>query len=147
MSNDTKKRTSAPGPREVAGRLMVKLLMPIVATVASAAAGYAAKKAPELLEEHIGPRLRGAKDDVAKSVGDVPTRAKSAAGGAGDLASGLAERARAVAVGAVPWGDDNDADETSGANGQSSRSSDDLARRRAERAERRDDRRRNRSRT
>jgi hypothetical protein len=140
MADDTKKPT-APGPREVAGRLMVKLLTPLVATVASAAAGYAAKKAPALLDEHLGPRLRGAKDDVA----DLPARAKSAAGGAGDLATGLAERARAAAGGAVPWGDDDSDGESNGR--VRSLSQDELAHRRAERAARRDGRRRNRSRT
>jgi hypothetical protein len=147
MANDTK-TTGAAKPKDVAGRLIVKLLMPLVATAASAAAGYAAKKAPELLDGRVGPRLRGAKDEAAKSVGDLPGRAKSAAGSAGDLASGLADRARAVAGGALPWGDDDEAGETSGTNGGApERSNEELTRRRAERAGRRDDRRRNSSRT
>jgi len=146
MANDTK--TSGAKPKDVAGRLIVKLLMPLVATAASAAAGYAAKRAPEFLEGHVGPRLRGAKDDAAKSVGDLPGRAKSAAGSAGDLASGLADRARAVAGGGMHWGDDDEPGESDGTNGSApARSQDELTRRRAERAERRDDRRRNRSKT
>ena len=142
MADDLKK-TTTPRPKDVAGRLIVKLLMPLVATAASAAAGYAVKKAPELLEEHIGPRLRGAKDDAA----DLPGRAKAAAGSAGDLATGLTDRARAVAGGAVQWGDDGDAGENGGTDGVQARSQEELTRRRAERAERRNDRRRNRPRT
>jgi len=146
MANE-KKATSAPKPKDVAGRLIVKLLMPLVATAVSAAAGYAVKKAPELLEE-FGPRLRGAKDGAAKSVGDLPGRAKTAAGSAGDLATGLSDRARAVAGGTVQWGDDGDAEDSDGTNGGSAaRSQDELTHRRAERAERRNARRRNRSRT
>jgi len=147
MADDTKK--NAPKPKDVAGRLIVKLLMPLVATVASAAAGYAAKKGPEFLEEHIGPRLRGAKDGASKSVGDLSGRAKSAAGSGGDLASGLADRARAVAGGAAEWGDDDEAGEKNDgpSAGASPRSQDELARRRATRAERRNDRRRKSSRT
>src|SRR4051794_15935570 len=140
MANDTK-TASAPKPKEVAGRLIVKLLMPLVATAASAAAGYAAKKAPELLEGRAGPRLRGVKDDAAKSMGDLPGRARSAAGSAGDLASGLADRARAVAGGAVHWGDDGEIRESNGTNdGVPERSQEELTRRRAQRAERRKDR-------
>jgi hypothetical protein len=143
MADDLKK-TTTPRPKDVAGRLIVKLLMPLVATAASAAAGYAVKKAPELLEEHIGPRLRGAKDDAA----DLPGRAKAAAGSAGDLATGLTDRARAVAGGAVQWGDDEASGESDGTRGGvPARSQDELTRRRAERAERRNARRRNRSRT
>ena len=143
MADDLKK-TITPRPKDVAGRLIVKLLMPLVATAASAAAGYAVKKAPELLEEHIGPRLRGAKDDAA----DLPGRAKAAAGSAGDLATGLTDRARAVAGGAVQWGDDDAGGENGGTSaGAPPRSQEELTRRRAERAERRNDRRRNRSRT
>ncbi len=38
-------------PRDVAGRLLEKMLMPIVATAASAAAGYAVKRVRELAAE------------------------------------------------------------------------------------------------
>src|SRR3954453_6252890 len=142
MANDTK-TTGAPKPKDVAGRLIVKLLMPLVATAVSAAAGYAVKKAPELLEE-FGPRLRGAKDGAAKSVGDLPGRAKTAAGSAGDLATGLADRARAVARGAAHWGEGDEAGESNGTSGSApERSQEELTCRRAERAGRRDDRRRN----
>jgi hypothetical protein len=118
MSGDKRKNTNAPRPREVAGRLFVKLLTPLVTTAASAAAGYAARKAPELLEEHIAPRLRDA-------------------GGP-----------RAVAGDAVPAGDKRGPGSSSSSNGHVAPPlNDDLARRRAERAERRNGRRQNRLRT
>jgi hypothetical protein len=62
---DTKKK-----PGEIASRLLEKMLMPIVATAASAAAGYAAKKLHQLVDESRG---------------------------AGDVAEQLVERARSVA--------------------------------------------------
>jgi hypothetical protein len=132
MSEDSK----APRPREVAGRLAGKLLMPLVATTVSAAAGWAAKKAPEVFEERVLPRLRNA----TTGAGGIPERAKSAAGGAGDLASGLAERAKSAASGVVPWGEDG------GDRPARSLSQDQLEKRRAERASNRADRRQNRSR-
>ena len=42
------------------GRLAKKLLMPLVATGVTAAASYAGRKAPELLEERLMPKLREA---------------------------------------------------------------------------------------
>jgi hypothetical protein len=144
MSEDTK----APRPREVATRLAGKVLMPIVATAASAAAGYAAKKAPDLLQEKVLPGLKKAKDGAGGAAGSLPGQARSVAGGAGDLASGLADRAKAVAGGALPWGDDEGAT----ANGATSRgdrslSNKELVERRAERAQHRAQRRQKRSRT
>jgi hypothetical protein len=65
---------------ELTGRLAKKLLMPLVATAVSGLAGYAGKKAPQLLEQKLMPKLREATPD--RSVGD--------------LADGLAERAKAV---------------------------------------------------
>jgi hypothetical protein len=44
--------------KSVGSRLLEKMLMPIVATAASAAATYAAKKGPQLLDEKIVPRMR-----------------------------------------------------------------------------------------
>jgi hypothetical protein len=82
-------RTDTARKGEVGRRLLQKLLMPIVATAASAAAGYAAKRAPQVLEKKILPKLR---DVVGSAVQEVPERAKSAAGDAGDVAERLAER-------------------------------------------------------
>ena len=83
--------------RSIGSRLLEKALMPIVATAASAAAGYAAKKAPQLVEDRVVPKFR----ELAKSAGgaarDLPGKAKSAAGDAGDVAEHLTERVRSVA--------------------------------------------------
>ncbi len=62
-----------------AARLAKKLLMPLVATGVTAAASYAGKKAPQLIEEKVMPKLREASSHPV-----------------GDLADGLAERAKAV---------------------------------------------------
>jgi hypothetical protein len=60
-------------------RLAKKLLMPLVATGVTAAASYVGKKAPQLIEDKIMPKLR-----------EAPPHS------VGDLADGLAERAKAV---------------------------------------------------
>jgi hypothetical protein len=84
--------TSTKG--DVARRLAHKALMPIVATAASAAAGYAAKKAPPLIEAKVLPKLKEAVSGVGSAVEDIPAHAKSAAGNVGDLADGLAQKAK-----------------------------------------------------
>ena len=112
--------TGSTKRREVTVRLAEKLLMPLVATAASAAAGYAAKKAPEIFEQKVQPTLRNA---------------KKSAGSAGDLAGGLTERAKEVAGGMNPLSDDTD-----GAASRPARTAvdnDELARRRESREERR----------
>jgi hypothetical protein len=86
---------------DVAGRLLQKMLMPIVATAASAAATYAAKKGPELFDAKLKPRLRDLANGAGGATHDLPEKAKAAAGGAGDVAEKLAERARSVAGGAT----------------------------------------------
>jgi hypothetical protein len=98
------------------GGTATKMLMPVVATVASAVASYVAKKAPQYLEETVLPKLRETKDS---------------AGGVGDVAHDLADRARSV----VGGGDAN------GDGGSSRKSNDELERRRRERAEHRSARR------
>jgi hypothetical protein len=85
-----------------------KVLMPVVATLASAAASYLAKKAPQYLEQTVVPKLREGKDS------------------AGEAAHNLTERAGA----AVPGGGDDGDDE-------STPTTDELERRRRERAEHR----------
>jgi hypothetical protein len=72
--------------------LAVKLLTPLVAAAASAAAGYAAKKGPKLLEETVLPKLRDARGGAGERMHDLPAQARSAAGGATDLAHDLAGR-------------------------------------------------------
>ena len=77
-------RNSTPA-RDLTGRLAKKLLMPLVATAVSAAAGYAGKRAPQLIDEKLMPKLREATTDRPVS----------------DLADGLADRAKAI-VGKQP---------------------------------------------
>ena len=88
-----------------------KVLMPVIATLASAAASYLAKKGPQYIEQLI-PKVK--------------ETTESAAGGVGDVAHDLTERAKSV----VGVGD-------SESNGSSSRSMEELAKRRRERAEHR----------
>jgi hypothetical protein len=89
--------TSTKG--DFARRLAHKALMPVVATAASAAAGYAAKKGPDLFEEKVLPKLKEAVGGAGTAVEDIPSRAKSVAGSAGELADGLAQRAKDAAPG------------------------------------------------
>ncbi|NUR75973.1 MAG: hypothetical protein HOQ28_06785 [Thermoleophilia bacterium] len=84
---------------EFGRRLAQKALMPIVATAASAAAGYAAKKGPRLFEEKVLPKLKEAANGAGAAVEEIPARAKSAAENVGDLAEGLTQRAKDVAPG------------------------------------------------
>jgi hypothetical protein len=88
---------SKRGERSVGSRLLEKALMPIVATAASAAAGYAAKKAPQLVEDKVVPKVREFAKGAGGAARDLPARAKSAAGDAGDVAEHLTERVKSVA--------------------------------------------------
>src|SRR5436309_3160171 len=72
----------------------------LVTAAASAAASYAAKKAPQFLEQKVLPRLKDAAAGAGTAAQDLPSRAKSVADGAGDVAEKLGERAKAVAAGA-----------------------------------------------
>ena len=115
-------------------RIAAKLLMPLVATTVSAAASYAVKRAPQLLEEKVLPKLREAREaDVG--LADVSAKARSAAGGAGDLAAGLTARVKSVA------GTDSDEDGASVSRPRSSASTQERERRRRERAAGRESRR------
>src|SRR5579862_8858480 len=77
-------------------RAAEKFLAPIVAAAASAAAGYAVRNGPDLLEQKVLPWLRRAAAGAGEATTDLPTRAKSVAG---DVAERLTERVRAVAGG------------------------------------------------
>jgi hypothetical protein len=59
----------------------MKVLMPVVATVASAAASYLAKKGPEFLEQTVLPKLRETKQSTGDVAQDLTQRARSVAGG------------------------------------------------------------------
>jgi hypothetical protein len=89
--------TSTKG--ELGRRLAHKALMPIVATAASAAAGYAAKKGPDLFEEKVLPKLKQAAVGASSVAEDLPSRAKSVAGNVGDLTDDLATRVKEAAPG------------------------------------------------
>jgi hypothetical protein len=93
-------------------RLAQKALMPIVATAASAAAGYVAKKGPHFFEEKVLPRLKQTASGAGDAAGDFPQRAKEAVSGVG----GLAERAK-DAVPLVGGGSGGSDGGSSGGNG------------------------------
>jgi hypothetical protein len=84
-------------------RILTRLLTPIAAAGASAAAGYAVKKAPDMLERML-PKLRSLADDAGGVRHDLPARAASvasnAASSAGDVAQELGDRAKAFVSGA-----------------------------------------------
>jgi hypothetical protein len=87
--------------RDLAGRLLEKVLMPIVATAASAAATYAAKKAPQIIDAKVAPKVRELVSGAGSAAHDLPAKAKAAAGDAGDVAERLTDRARSAAGGGI----------------------------------------------
>jgi hypothetical protein len=91
-SNNSTKRGS------VKSTLAKKVLMPIAATAASAAASYLAKKGPQFLEQKFLPRLRESATGVGNAAHDLPDRAKSAAGGINQASHDLTERAKSAAT-------------------------------------------------
>jgi hypothetical protein len=83
------------------GRLAKKLLMPVVATAVSAAASYAGKRAPKLIEEKVMPKVREAASSSEDLAGSLADRAKAVVGGSGgdgrvepSRSSGLSDRER-----------------------------------------------------
>jgi len=50
---------------------VTKMLMPVLASLASALAGYLAKKAPQYLEDALMPRLRETKQAAATTRPDI----------------------------------------------------------------------------
>jgi hypothetical protein len=85
--------------RSLPAALVMKLLTPLLASAASAAATYAARRAPDLFEEMVAPRLRELGRASAREAGKLPSRAESLVGGGGDLADGLTERVQSIAEG------------------------------------------------
>ena len=73
--------------------------MPIVATAASAAAGYVAKKGPDVFEDKVLPKLKQATSGASSVADDIPSRAKSGADEVGDLTNGLTDRVKNVTPG------------------------------------------------
>jgi hypothetical protein len=116
-------------------RIAVKLLTPLIAALASLAARYAAKKAPEIVETML-PRLREAASGAGGAAEKLPDLARSAVSSGGDLAEKLTDRAREVTGG-------GDSSEPSSAGSSRTRkfSQDQLSERSEERAKRRAERR------
>src|SRR4051794_6451892 len=80
-------------------RLAHKALMPIVATAASAAAGYAAKKGPDLFEDKVLPNLKQAAGGAGAVAENSARQGKSVAGDAGELTSGWTGGLKEAAAG------------------------------------------------
>jgi len=125
--------SASSGKGEFGKRLAHKALMPIVASAASAAAAFIAKKGPSFFEETVLPKLKGAASGVGDTASSVPDRAKQAVGGAGDLAEGLTSRAKeTVRSGSGSSGSGNG---NGTSNGNDGLSQDELERHVKERAE------------
>ena len=80
--------------------ILTRLLTPLAAAGASAAAGYAVKRGPDLLERVL-PKLRSLAGGAGSVTQDLPSRAASVASSAGDVAQDLGDRARSL-VSAAP---------------------------------------------
>jgi hypothetical protein len=132
MSPDTHASTHGFGHR-----ILEKMLLPVVAAAASAGATYAARKGPQLLDQRIGPKLRGLAGEAGNAAQDLPGRAKSAAADAGGMAEHLVERVTST-VGGVAGG----SNASDGGRNHQTLSSDELERRRSEREKHRSARRR-----
>jgi hypothetical protein len=116
---------------EFKSRLVKSFLTPIAAAAASAAAGYAAKKAPAYVERKVLPKLKSAAGEAGGAAQDLPSRAKSVASGAGDVAQELGGRAKSLV--------------SSNGRRRTSRSAAEIARRQGERARARAERRKTRA--
>ena len=77
-------KTQSNAKGDLKHRLATKALMPIVATAASAAAGYAAKKGPRLFEDKVLPKLKQTASGTGDVAGDLVERAKDAVPIGGD---------------------------------------------------------------
>jgi hypothetical protein len=75
-AKETAKSASADGRGE--GSIAKKVLVPLVATAASAATAYAARKAPALVREKLLPKLKGAVG--SGGAGDAVGKARQAIG-------------------------------------------------------------------
>jgi hypothetical protein len=108
-------------------KLVSSFMTPIAAAAASAAAGYAARRAPAYVERKILPKLKSLAGEAGDATHDLPARAKSVASGAGDVAQELTDKAKSLV----------------GSNGprRSIRSSAEIARRQEQRAKARVERR------
>jgi|SRR5581483_1806463 len=76
------------------GGIAKKLLMPLVATAVSAAATYAGKRTPQLLEQKVMPKLRDATSGTEDLASGLADRAKSVVGHGGDDGASSSSRTR-----------------------------------------------------
>ena len=72
---------ASSGKGDLGKRLAHKALMPIVATAASAAAGFVAKKGPSFFEQTVLPKLKQLGGGAGDAVSSVPAKAKQVVGG------------------------------------------------------------------
>jgi hypothetical protein len=114
-------------------RVLWKLLAPIVAALASLAARYAAKKAPEFIENTVVPWMRQATENAGGAAEKVPDLARSAVSSGGDLAERLTDRARDVTGGGSSESSSGSDRSRRLTQKQLSERSDDRAKRRAQR--------------
>jgi hypothetical protein len=120
-------------------RILWKLFAPIIAALASLAARYAVKKAPEIFEYVVLPRLREATEGAGGAAEKIPDLARSAMSGGGDLAERLTDRVHDVTGGSSS---ESGGSRSAGGNGRSRRlSQEQLSERSEDRAKRRAERR------
>jgi len=77
-------------------RLVKSFMTPIAAAAASAAAGYAARRAPAFVEQRVLTKLKSIAGDAGGATHDLPARAKSVASGAGEVAQELTDKAKSL---------------------------------------------------
>ena len=128
--DDSQSRGGRRGRDDFKSRLLTRLLAPIAAAGASAATGYAVKKAPELLERMM-PQLRALAGDAEGITRDLPAKAASVASSAGDVAQDLGDRAKSLVSSGSP---------TSNGSSRRKKSPAELEKRWEERAQRRAER-------
>ncbi len=109
-------------------RIAEKALAPIVAAGAGAAANYVAKNGPGFVEDTVLPRLKEAVQGAGGAAEKVPGKARDAVSGGGELTEQLTKKARGL-VGSSSSGEGSGSDA-----GDGTLSTDELSRRREERA-------------
>ena len=130
--SDSQGRDRRRGQGDFKSRLVTRFLTPIAAAAASAAAGYAAKKAPDFFERTLLPRLRSLAGEAEGVTRDLPAKAATVASSAGDVAQELGDRAKSLVTSGTP---------ASSGNSRSKVSLQELEQRRGERARSRAERR------
>jgi hypothetical protein len=105
--HDSHGRSKQQGRGDFKATIVGRFLTPIAAAAASAAAGYAVKKAPDFLERKLMPRLKALAGDAEGVTRDLPAKAASVASSAGDVAQDLGERAKSLVTSGTPGGSTN----------------------------------------